>query len=90
MAAEPVSANLELGTRPGGGGRIGHHTIHSFVDAANRPTSHPQHVAQHAQGVDHKLDLAAIAYLGPDRDLSDRQAEPASQKQDFDVEGEAV
>src|SRR5215211_7939308 len=33
-----------LGTKPGGGGRIGHHGDASVVAAAHRPPSHPQHV----------------------------------------------
>ena len=40
-----------------------------IVAAAHRPPSYPKHVAEHAQGVDHELDLAAIAHLGPDGDL---------------------
>ena len=62
----------------------------SIVVAAHRPAAYPQHIAHHAQGVDHELDLAAIALLSPDRDLADRQAEPTGQEQHLGVEGEPV
>src|SRR5215218_2921660 len=62
----------------------------AIVAAAHRPAAHLQHIAEHAQGVDHELDLAAVALLSPDWDLADGQAEPTGQKQYLGVEGEPV
>jgi hypothetical protein len=43
-----LRGSAKLGTKPGGGGRIGHHGDAWVIAAAHRPPSYPQHVAEHA------------------------------------------